>query len=85
MWIKVTRNDISRGESHSCSLCPVARAIRRAFPGKTVTVGCALVNVDGYRTIELPPMVRNFIRDFDSKRPVTPISFRIPKPVLRPD
>jgi hypothetical protein len=78
MKIEVTEEHIQRGQrGHACK-CPVALAATEAF-GRQVYVH--------FDTIQIPDMddlifiaserIRQFTRDYDLSRPVTPFSFEV--------
>jgi len=76
--ISVTKQDIQEGQPNSCSLCPVARAVERAFIRKKlhpylVSVGGMSGSVS-FRTrkmrhaaFTLPKRVQQLIHAFDGK------------------
>lgn len=82
--IEVTENDIRHGIRGSVNHCPVALAVRRE--GYDASVGVSLVSIyQGSRVVahaELPPEVRRWVRDYDWKQPVGPISFDLELPEL---
>jgi hypothetical protein len=79
--IEVTAEDIARGQKFYCSNCPVALAASRAL-GHPVVAGANVmyVRVGGYPTLELPPVAKSFIEDFDSGENVSPFSFTLEWP-----
>lgn len=66
------------GKRMDCHRCPVALAMRRAFPRKLVSAGLyhLTVRTDEYAT---PAALRNFMNLFDAYQKVAPFSFRLPK------
>ena len=86
MIVEVTQDHINRGVPTVCK-CPVALAIMEE--GRKVKYGlCAAVRTTNVRlwhlresppmkTVQLPPEAAQFIRDFDSKKPVQPFSFEL--------
>jgi hypothetical protein len=83
MRIDITPEDITSGHRRDGSVCPTALALQRATGLRAknvhVTEDNVLIYGDGMvpREVLLPPEVKAFIRAFDSKRPVTPLSFEI--------
>lgn len=84
--IEVTQDDIDQGSPANCTLCPVARAASRVFPGKNVQVGRTYMSVhntplslEGYTEVLLPPEVTRFIRTFDQqgRAAVQPFTFTV--------
>jgi len=87
--INVTERDILIGEPKRPRLCPIARAVRRHFPGLDVGVDNSWVRVALFRGVfetVLPHSAVRFIRDYDEGYPVEPLRFRIlvPEYSLRP-
>jgi hypothetical protein len=78
MRVDVTQEDIEEGARGDCNFCPVARAIRRAFPTKSVFVGANTIGVGGER-LEMPDDVDEFVCAFDSYCDVYPFSFELPE------
>ncbi len=81
--VTVFQSDIDRG-SHSGFSCPVAIAVRRAFPLKhNIYVNQELTYVndpyqDPYIKVPLPPEVLTFIQLYDAnERFVEPFSFEL--------
>lgn len=77
--ITVTKDDIREGVYFqlSNSLCPVARAMSRAFPKSKVRVGATMCNVDGV-SYELPIRANKFISKMltpGQRRNLRPFSF----------
>ncbi len=80
--IDVTADDIANGARGNNSFCAVACGVRRAVKN------IARVNVHGptvemwsvlgaYQHVTLPGAVRNFVADFDSRKPVEPMTFTV--------
>lgn len=79
MLITVTQDDIDDGLPESCSSCPVARALSRAF-GEYV--GCGLDCFSGIAPFSkvfgrLPPEVESHIRRFDTEGVMAPFQFEV--------
>ena len=74
--VRVTWEDIARGERRECATCPVALAATRAF-GEDVTVGNRMFRLRSIQYIDMPARVRAWIHEFDQGRPVRPIRFRV--------
>jgi hypothetical protein len=74
--INVTQRDIDKGDPYVGDLCPVARAMCRAFKK-----GLGFVNTDGdtieigYNTYKAPKSVDTFVDKFDNGETVKPFSF----------
>lgn len=84
--VNVTQEDIDNGEILTSRFCPVALALKRTFKGKVEAfVGVREATVifrrflipDKKVTINFPSNVRTFIVDFDSEKPVSPVSFLV--------
>jgi hypothetical protein len=58
--IEVTAEDLRDGDMKSTSDCPVARAIKRALPGRSVIVGVFRAYTDEHRC-DLPHEVSDLI------------------------
>lgn len=83
MKIEVKAVDIRKGEPNRASYCPVALALKRAFPGaRIVDVDRTAIHVDSYgkgdgcKWKDTPARVRKFIERFDAGDLVKPFSFR---------
>ncbi len=74
MKITVTKTHIAKGYRTVPARCPVALALRAAFPEFRVRVGSFSVEID-HLEYSLPTKVCDFIFDFDAKFPVKPFSF----------
>lgn len=89
--INVTQEDIDNGTRKKCVICPVARALDKAFgltvpPTPIADRTCFIL--DSYHIdlfdkqdflirIPTPPEAKAFIKAFDTKQPVKPFSFQI--------
>jgi hypothetical protein len=76
--IRISRGLMSSGSGHSLrNCCPIALAVRRQTPFQRAEVGMVALHylADGYVT--LPFEAQRFVRNFDTGRTVTPISFEI--------
>ena len=88
MRVELLKEDIARAErpsyeggepigrllpSHGC---PVAQALRRVFPQKTVVVGRSIAYIDGFAH-PLSHEARETTANWDNRRPVLPCSFTI--------
>lgn len=79
--ISVTQEDIDRGERSDPYYCPVARATQRAT-GRHAgvdehTIFGRIENGTNSMFAELPPEAKEFVEDFDMRRPVEPFSFEV--------
>lgn len=72
--IKVLLKDINKGQSSS-EFCPIAKAIKRTYK-KQVSVGPDMIVVHD-KAFETTYTIKNFICDFDNRKKVYPISFRL--------
>lgn len=90
MRINVTEEDIEKGSAGSCSECPIALAVKRAFhsgngAAHQVAVENGEISVYLFHTCilthrlhaESTPEIDNFISDFDDYKPVQPFSFDV--------
>ena len=81
--IDVTQDDIDQGKRENCTLCPIALAAQRVFPGKSIHVSVFNLWVDNSPAAEdgrgypLPEVACKFLQDFDHGRPVQPFKFGI--------
>ena len=73
--VRVTRDDIRKGEPWRCDACPVARAMRRHGYQK-VFVDMSMISTR-WKTFRTPALVRRFMLQFDRHRPVKPFSFAL--------
>lgn len=93
--VEVTQKDISGGRPQRCSICPAALAVKRALKDVAVEVEImeletrAYLRVpgkpDGWRglsvTVDSPPELVQFVRDFDAHRSVGPLTFELDLPL----
>lgn len=63
--VNVTQRDIDKA-TDGPSDCPVARALRRKFPNKTVAVYMVDILIEGIGFITLPEKVVDFVDVFDT-------------------
>jgi len=77
MKITVTNNDINRGYRHSCSNCPVALAMRRAFNRSILVAGIYWEFSGETEHHAMPLTVREWIRAFDDGGLVEPFEFDV--------
>ena len=79
MRITVTQDHIDKGTPCKSTSCPVALALRVAFPDEFLIFAteeeATLLGLDGVRTIALPDAARDFISDFDVDRTGVPFQF----------
>ncbi len=82
--IRVTQEDIRKGNRESKTNCPVAIAISRVFPrmhpllvGSTMGI---LGVFTGIKFIDLPRSAVRFIKKFDSCKAVKPFNFYLDIP-----
>lgn len=81
MRVRVEHWDIINGRRTAPDHCPVALAVRRQSGRSKIAVSSYSVDLlDGMKDAELPPEARQFVRDFDSGRPVKPFSFELELP-----
>lgn len=74
---QVTYNDINNGD-RNCKNCPVARAAKRHFKTKIVSVGKRTICVNG-NVYLLDKNTEEFIDKFDSWYRVSPITVSMEK------
>lgn len=78
MKIDVTAADIQLGRPRTITLCPVARAIRRATKSRHgLWSVCESFILCGKIRHKTPRKVAAFIRRFDNQKPVEPFSFEL--------
>ena len=78
--VSVTAEHIAKGFAEDRYRCPVALAIRDAFPGAgNVSVTGMYVRV-GLREHELPVEVQRFTWNIDTGQPVEPFAFELDFP-----
>jgi len=84
--ITVTAEHIARGERQSCTRCPIALAIRDAFPGAiSFAVGGPMVMLwtgGSEREIDLPAEAFKFVNAFDNGRTVEAFTFELDYPAV---
>jgi hypothetical protein len=87
--INVTAGHIAKGEHDSCRFCPVALAMKEAFPdAELVAVDSARVIMGGglrrrgWVELDLPDAATRFIEAFDAGDPVQPFSFDLDYPAV---
>ena len=82
--VKVTQDDIDKGERETCRRCPIALALNRllALPAEVRlgNVRSSANIVTSYHpkywpTLPLPAECKRFIKIFDGRGPVTPFDF----------
>lgn len=72
----VTQRDIDNGYQGIFAGCPVALASRRAFPGKSISVGPRIIIIDGF-SFPMPDKALRFIADFYCGKHVSPFQFTL--------
>jgi hypothetical protein len=87
--VNVTAEHIARGTRDSCRFCPVALAVKEAFPNiELVAVDSAHVTMGGgprrggWIEIDLPDGATRFIETFDIGDPVQPFTFELNYPAV---
>lgn len=82
MIIKVTQDDIDKGQPYNCNRCPIALALMRELKINEVEVDGSkadyIVTINNERIwygIELPQDAFNFVMRFDEGENVGPIAF----------
>lgn len=65
LLVRVKSAHIKSGFRADCRACPVALAIRTAFPNSNVFVGVRNISIDGV-FYNMPKSVKQFVRRFDS-------------------
>ena len=78
--INITAEHIAKGFARDSGRCPVALAIRDAFPKAGNIAVTGLYIHMGLREHELPAEVQHFTWDFDAGRPVEPFTFELDYP-----
>lgn len=79
MKIKVNAEHIEEGTRHA-SQCPVALALRSAYPNKTFKVlNHDIIVREGefWREIPVPDALFTWLRQYDLGKRMTPISFKL--------
>lgn len=78
LTIRVTQNHIDKGRPEDCGRCPVALAVLDALPDvRRVYVDGDIISVRYARKDHVywcPIEVANFVSDFDSGDPVSPMT-----------
>ena len=74
--IRVTADDITKGEPSECRCCPIALAMQRRFPRSKVNVGRISFRVGKWHGW-LPESAQDFICNFDDNYLVKPFTFRL--------
>ena len=74
MIVNVTEKHIADGVRLDCLRCPVALAMRDAFPQSKLTIDAWSLLVDNDRR-ETSKQIRMFMKDFDFRRNPQPFSF----------
>jgi hypothetical protein len=76
--LTITQDDIDKGIAGKCSLCPVALAFAREFPGKYASTISRRTRLYDSKTHNLEKVfyhsykLTRFIQQFDAQLPVTP-------------
>jgi hypothetical protein len=87
--INVTAEHIAAGERENCERCPVALAIRDAFPHlvyievapEGISISLRGADIWGLKAhVDVAREVQEFIRAFDSGEPVEPFTFELDYP-----
>ena len=79
MTVSVTEEDIAQGARRSCTTCPVAIAVARAYSEKIVWVNTCNITI-GYemgKVVATPLEVKRFVLEFDAGEPVFPFEFTL--------
>jgi hypothetical protein len=74
--VQVTQEDIDEGCRGDFACCPIARALWRVFPEKSVMVEFHCVWIGDMKR-ELPPDAVRFIEEYDTNHLVQPFEFSI--------
>jgi hypothetical protein len=86
--VSVTEYDILNGERANAYGCPLQIALRKIFPFRKIFVDYAYVNMSPpkpftwaicMRAYKLSEEARQFVVDFDNRRPVKPCTFTLKK------
>lgn len=76
--LNVSQRDIEMGQRFHPALCPVGRALNRAFGEWQAALVCSWsVLVPGFTGIDTPPRIREWIERFDDGETMQPARFRI--------
>lgn len=78
IMVEVTQEDIDKTTGGECHKCPIALAIARSV-GQMVLVFPTQFTLGG-DLFRLPPVAVEFIREFDKKNLVSPITFTLTVP-----
>ena len=82
IYLRVERNDIDEGSLSTATAddraqtCPIARSLKRRFPGGDVSVTHEVAFV-GWHTYELSSLARDFVRRSDDGGAVEPATFEL--------
>lgn len=79
MKIKIVKDDIDFSTRRSLYYCPIANAVKRRFPGKSVRVFLTDVCIENNSWFNLSQTAQSFIRAFDSGHDVKPQTIDILK------
>lgn len=92
MWIRVSQTDINRGVRGDAALCPLARALNRAFGYRysveVGSMGVSFFTLAGRRgEVRLPAPAQDFIAWFDNtnmhdQNAYRPFRFQIVRPQI---
>ncbi len=77
--IHVTKEHIAKGDKHDCRKCPVALAVKDAFPfAEIIDADLEKIRIDS-RWFETPDKVARFMNRFDygSRWTMRPIKFQL--------
>ena len=82
MQINVTQEDIDRGIPQCALSCPVARAVRAAFPTALYATAThmfisILNDTNTFQHWNTPESVSEFVKTFDNLQDVQPFSFEL--------
>jgi len=84
--INVTAEHIAKGTPRECRFCPVALAVKDAFPHDVaVSIGHRYISMYSHERHELLPIpedVRGLIAAIDAGRPVEPFTFDLDYPAV---
>jgi hypothetical protein len=75
--VEVTAEDIEQGQPNDSRCCPIALALKRIYPDRTIRVGDEGFAEIGDGMAILPDEAYQFIGAFDEGRSVKPISFTL--------
>lgn len=73
--IEVSKEDILIGTPRSAYNCPIAAALKRAFPNSHIRVA-GTIFIDG-RRLSLPDICNTFMVAFDANKAVEPFKFEL--------